>query len=260
MDPEAVDQGTPDPGAEPNQPEQLSPYLQNFLNNVPEEHRPIVAQYGKQWDAGFTQYSQKVQNELKPYKELGDYKTVQQAMDLYNQFTADPSTVIDWVFERRDQIPAVSDWRWNHIKEQQQENQLDPAFQAALAPFQEKLGKLDQMEKALGAVGKWMEDQRTARQQAEEDRQLTEAMTQLHQQHGDFDDKIVLALASANGGDLEAAVQTFNATLQSRLNQRATAPAVLGGNSLPQLTKSTAEMTPEERKQTVMAALQNLQG
>lgn len=246
---DAVDMGT-DVSAEPAQPE-LSSHAQQFLQDVPEEHRPIIDQHLRKWDSGFTKYSQGVQNELKQYKELGAAEELRQARELYNQFVNDPGSIAEFLITNGYySAPAP--------QAQPEQPQIPEEVASYLKPFEEKFSKFDQIERAVSVMASQFQAQAAAQKQKEEDAALEAEISRLKNEHGDFDMEFVITKAQANGGNLEAAVQAYKKFEQNLINRGNAAPRVLGANSLPPITKTPAEMSGDERKQLMIAKLQGL--
>lgn len=246
---DAAGDGAPE-GVDQNPPE-LSQHAQQFLGNVPDEHKAIVDQYVRQWDSGFTKYSQQVQNELKGYKDLGDPTTLSQARELYNQFLNDPASVAEFLVQQGFYTPQAP-------VETPQTPEIPAEIAQFLNPIQEKLSKFDDVQKAVQVMAAQFQQQEAARKQAEEDAALEKAIGTLKEKHGDFDMEYVLTKAQSNGGDLEAAVQAYKRFEQNLINRGASAPKVMGGTSLPGLTKSPADMSTEERQSILLAKLSGL--
>lgn len=249
---DAADPGSEVTSPEPTQPE-LSQHAQQFLNDVPEEHRAILDTHLRKWDSGFTKYSQSMQEKLKPYESLGSLEELRNARELYNQFTNDPASIAEFlVTNGYYNVPAP--------QAQPEAPQIPEEIASYFKPFEEKLSKMDQIERAVSVMAQQFQSQAQQRQQQEEDAKLEKALASLKSEHGDFDVEYVLTKAQANGGDLAAAVQAYKQFEQSIINRGNAAPRVLGANSLPQITKSPTEMSLDERKSLMLAKLQSLSG
>lgn len=248
----AADQGSEVVSPEPTQPE-LSQHAQQFLNDVPEEHRAILDTHLRKWDSGFTKYSQSMQEKLKPYETLGPPERLRQAHELLNQLENDPASIAEFlVTNGYYTVPASNP--------QPEAPQIPEEIAGYLKPFEEKLSKFDQLERAVSVIAQQFQAQAQQRQQQEEDAKLQATMAELKKEHGEFDEQFVLTKAMSNGGDLAAAVADFKRLEQNLINRGSAAPRVLGTNSLPQITKTPQEMTPDERRSLMLAKLQNLQG
>lgn len=69
-----------------------------FLENVPEQHREVVAPYVRQWDAGVTRKFQDLHQKYAPYEQLlGGYEepqeTLEQAVQVYTLMSENPELV-----------------------------------------------------------------------------------------------------------------------------------------------------------------------
>jgi len=218
---------------EPEEP-RLSGFAKSFLEKVPEEHRPVLSQYLPQWDGNFTKYAQKVQGELKEYRELGDPELLTNSRRLYETLINQPQVIYDYLVQQGygpQQAKAMA---------QEMGSSEEPD------PVQVKLGEY---ERALQAMAGWIQNQETSSREAYERQALETELEDLRNQYGDYDRTWVLR-AIAAGSEPEEAVQEFQNLVQSVVNQRAKAPAprVLSGSGAlpsnrPDLAKASSKDT-----------------
>jgi hypothetical protein len=211
-----------EPAQETSEP-RLSGYAKSFLETVPEEHRPVLQNYLPQWDSNFTKYAQKVQGELKGYRELGDYETLTNSRRLYDTLLNQPQVIYDYLVNQgygKQEARAIAE-------EMGSSEEPDPTEQ-----------RLAEYEKYIAAMASWIQNQETMSQEAYEREMLETTMEELKQQYGEYDRTWVLR-AIAAGADPEEAVQEFHQLVQNVVNQRAKAPApkVLSGSGLPPVNK-----------------------
>lgn len=64
-----------------------------YLNGIPEQDRPIVAKYAKDWDGNVTRKIQEIHESYKPYKDLGSIEDIQQALTFFDRFDKMPLEV-----------------------------------------------------------------------------------------------------------------------------------------------------------------------
>ena len=64
-----------------------------FLNNIPEQDRAIVGRYARDWDGAVTKQFQKIHEQYKPYKELGELEELRMAREFVNRFETMPLEV-----------------------------------------------------------------------------------------------------------------------------------------------------------------------
>lgn len=236
-----------------------------FLANVDEADRPIVDKYIKQWDAGVTRRFQDIRNQYRPYEQLGDVETLQQAVQLMTIFEQNPEAVYQMLAEKFGQQPT------NRSGFQQQPggqnlptNGFDPNnLPEELAPFaplfqgyEQKISAFDQrfgkLENALNQIGQYVLGQVNTSKQSEEDKQVEQYMGLLKQEFGDFDEDYVLT-KMLNGMTGEDAVKAYKQAIQQQVNQSRkpdpSVPAVLsGGGSVAAETVDVAKL---DKKQTV---------
>lgn len=88
-------QGGIDPSAQSGSEdpfEGLSEFGKNYIQTrvTDESHRPIVAQHLREWDKGANSQFQKIHNDYRPYRDLGDIQTLQQSVNFVRRMQADP--------------------------------------------------------------------------------------------------------------------------------------------------------------------------
>lgn len=233
---------------------QLSPQGQQFISSIPEDHREIVGRYLPQWDAGFQKYAGGVNQQLKQYSELGEFDNIKQAVEFQQQFLNDPRSIVDWLFQNREDIEQLKDWQWNHQAPNPQEQAEKPPWLEHLNPVQEKVG---QMEKVLALIAENLQSEQQSKAAAEADAALDRDIKQAQAKYGNFDIPTVLDIALSRRVSIDEAVQTFNGLAEQIMSQRAAkqAPITLGATSQPQLAKPATEMSGDERRQALAAFL-----
>lgn len=251
-----------DPGAaQGTQPQgdfsNLSPFGQNFIQGVPENERGIVAKYLPQWDAGFTKHSQRLNQELSQYKQLGDPHTLQQAHSVYQQLVNDPAEVARFLVEQGYYTPKQA------AQAVSQAQQGDPS---GLPPeIQDKLSKYDtefnRMQRALGIMAERTQSLQQQREAEEAARQLDSWMTDFQKKNPGIPEVFVLSMLQA-GLDEPSIVNQWNGVSQQIVNQRAakTPPNINGASSQPQFAQNPADMTVDQRKQALVSRLDQLMG
>lgn len=204
----------------------LSGYAKSFLETIPEDHRSVVSQYLPVWDGNFTKYAQKVQSELKNYRSLGDYDTINTGVRVYQTLIDNPEVIYNYLVSQgygKQQAQAMTE----DIMDSEGSQNTDPVNQ-----------KLKEYEQALEAMASWINSQDQASREAYEREALLSTLDQLEQQYGSYDRTWVLR-AIASGSDPEEAVVDFHNLVQSVVNERArpAAPRVLSGAGLPPVNK-----------------------
>lgn len=233
----------------------------DFLKGVPDEHRPILEPYVKKWDAGVTRRFQEQADQFRPYKDLGiEPDVLPQVANLYNMLQENPEQVYQLLKEEFEQEQQQGGGQQQNFQQQTETLQgLPPEFQQFLNPFQQKL---DKQEEVLRSIAQVLVEERTTKQQAEEERQLEEYMGNLKTEFGDFDEEYVLQkIAAGMNGD--QAVKSFRDMIQKQTNQafeaNNNAPALLsGGGTVPAEQQSVTDLSSKDTKALVSNLLQRV--
>lgn len=243
VEPSPVDQGP-----------KLSPYAQSFLGQIQDENeKAILQRHISAWDSGFTKQMQKHAAAAQQYRQFGSADDVAKYANVYRMLESDPVGTIKQLIDAGIVNPTDLG-----IAPPQE----DPTEFKLPDPINQKLSKIDQIEQALNYLTRSQQQQENVRRQQEEDRALDTAVAELKKQYGEFDEPAVFAIAHANGGDLETAVQQWNAYVQQAVNKRSTAPApkIMSGSTLPPLDRKPSELTAQERKSRIAQALSQMNG
>lgn len=219
-----VSQGQDSPG--------YSSFVQEILKGAPQEHVQLMEPYIKKFDAGVTRRFQDLQNQYKPYSNLGwDEDTVSQMAEIYRVINEEPERLY---YALRDQLDL--DEEAQNVESAGSES--DPGIQGLPPEF---MDQFNQQQQALEALAQIVLDNQRAQSEAHEDQEYENYLNLLKQEYGDFDENYVHSLI-ANGMDGEAAVKQWQGMLQAALQQAAQStdglpPAVLssaGGGAIPQ--------------------------
>lgn len=198
----------------------LSDYGQRFVQNIPEEHRPIADKWVREWDAGVEKLRGKYENELGTYKKLGDLEDIQAGVQLYKLLIDEPHTVAEWLAKEKGIYVAPPE-------QQNAPAGKQPAGQQEGDPYEERFKKLEQ------GIVMTAQQQREFFAQQEQQRALAEYNSLLQQaeaKHGPFDKNYVSYLLSQGlAQTLDEAVEAFH-KLNPGQQRRATAPNLLGAS------------------------------
>lgn len=227
----------------------------DFLKNIPEVDRPVVEKYIKDWDSQVGKRFEKIHDDYKPYKSLGEVDELRAALEIRNMLDSDPT----------GSFKAMAD----ALKQQGINLNELLGIETPTAPStppvkEEKKGelqglppelttKLEQQEKLLKALADQYLAQQTQTQIADEERQLDEYMSGLKANHGEFDEDWVL-LQMYKGVDGEKAVKDYQAKFGKP--SVSAPPPLVGGGNIPSQTQSIAQMSDKERKELVANMLQ----
>jgi hypothetical protein len=209
----------------------LSPYAQNWLAQLPENERPKASEYVRNWDQGFQQHSQRINQQLQPYTQLGSAEELAQIKNIIEQLKTDPQGFVDVLVQNGFYKPAG----------QQPQQQAPQYFDADGNPVQvqqpglppEVGTKLTRLETAFGAMAQQVAAQQNAREQAEADRQLDQIMTEAKNKHGQFNELYVLQLMANQGLSIDAAVQSWKNEIQAAVAAQNRPPANMSASSAP---------------------------
>lgn len=187
------------PGLDGGSGSEFSDFAQGILNQIPEEDRPVVSKYIKDWDGNVTKQFQKIHEQYKPYKELGPIEDIMTSLQYVQLLNEDPVNFIKQVQEAMKEAGIM----WEDEKE---EKSVLPEYEGLPKHVVEKINYL---ESTLGELtGKLDQFEGTAKEK-EEQAALDNLLADLHTRHGDFDEDYVL-LQIARGIEPDEAVGKFS--------------------------------------------------
>jgi hypothetical protein len=260
-------QGGQGQGSEPTGDEYS--LAEGFLGRVPQEHRPIVEPYVKQWDAGVTRRFAELHSQLAPYQELGELEELQAAAGVAQMLQENPYQVYG-ILHQALINGELFDEMGNPIAPGspfpgQQGGQQQLAQQQQTIPGQQEQGlngqdipapvaqRLDQITQAVMALGNHLLGQQQSSQVQEEDAALDSWLEQMHTEYGEFDDRWVIGRV-LDGEDPEAAITAFNDLIteraSSQLNRQNGLPALLGAGGGGGAPADPSNVKNLSRKQT----------
>lgn len=226
----------------------------DFLSQIPEEHREVVAPYVKKWDAGVTRRFQDIHSRYAPYKELGEVETLQKAQQVYELLTTQPEVLYELLADELGKIqePDAS-------TQAQQAQQSQPGQLPELPPqYQEKF---NQMEKLLTTLAQHTLTEQQQVAQSQEDQQLEQYMGLLKEEFGEFDETFVLT-RMLNGVEGPDAVKEFMQMKNSLLEQaqpqqqQPSTPILSGGGAVPNEEVRMGDVPSKDVTQLVAGLLQ----
>jgi hypothetical protein len=256
----------PDPGDSgvvQEEAPKLSAFAQNYLNTVPDAERDIVQRHVQSWDKGFSKYAENISRKYGQYDQLGEFEQVQQAVQLAQLITQDPRTATQWLLSQgygpQEAANAVQGAQQvanqqpgpNQQPQQPQQNQqewMPPAVQR----------ELQQYKMALGAMNQRFEQDQFNKETERYQREIESGLAAVRSQYPQIPETMILHLMKG-GMEMDDAVGLIVEQIQAGVNQRQApnAPKVLSSASLPpQAAKAPSEMTDDERKASLLAALQ----
>lgn len=253
-----------DPGSEgvvQDEGPKLSAFAQNYLNTVPDAERALVQQHVQKWDKGFSKYAENIARKYGQYDQLGEFEQVQQAVQLAQLITQDPRTATQWLLSQGygpEQVQQTVQNAQQQVAQQQpgqqgQPGQIPPEW---MPPAVQR--ELQGYKMALGAMNQRFEQDQFNRETERYQREIETGLAAVKSQYPQIPETMILHLMKG-GMEMDDAVGMLVEQIQAGVNQRQApnAPKVLSSASLPpQAAKSPSEMTDDERKASLLAALQ----
>jgi hypothetical protein len=254
-----VDEGTDQPSAEAPK---LSAFAQNYLNTVPDNERGIVQRHVQEWDKGFNKYAENVSKKYGQYDQLGTVEEIQQAMTVSRLIAEDPRGATQWLIDNgfgpQQAAQTVANAQQNVAQGQPGQQGVVPQQAGGIPP--EIQSELQNYKMALGAMYERFQQDQFQRETEKYQRDIESGLEAARAKHGPLPETLILHLMKG-GMEMDEAVNAVVSQIQTGVNQsRApSAPKVLSSASLPpQAGKSPAEMTDDERKASLAAALQGV--
>lgn len=212
-----------------------------FLETVAEEDRAVVGKYLDDWDKNISRRFTEKDQEIRPYKELGTPEEVRYYKQLYDMLDSDPKAVYDQIGEAL----GLTGKQVEKAIEQGSggTSNIPDELAGYLNPIQ---SKLDQFETLIKTLAQNNMDTRSSIEQEREDAQLDSFLSDLHEEHGEFDEQYVL-LMMHQGMDGEQAVEAFqelvgNYSGGNNQQRFAPLPPALSGGGVPSTQESLGKM------------------
>jgi hypothetical protein len=238
-----------EPSTGDNQQQQSNdPPYAKYLNELPESVRPLVEPHYKAWDADVTKKFQSLHSEYEPYKPLFDeYEpdALQDAVQLIQTLEADPKGFLERLQAVYGSDNEQGSADQSNEPEEPESNSIDPRYA--------------QLEQLVQVMAEQMLNQRQQTEEQQYQEQLDSVLSQLHTDHGDFDDNYVLTLIS-QGVEPEEAVKHFNNAVTAYATKlqapAANAPTVIGaGGGYPSQAIDPGKLDNKSAKDLVIQML-----
>jgi hypothetical protein len=210
----------------------------DFLKNIPDNERPIVEKYVKDWDAGVTKKFQEIHGQYEPYKQFGSVEDVQQAIELMQLLENDPAFVKAQIEEYLASQPGGNQQNQQTQQIQTpptQQVQTNPQLEQALQPFLKPLQEENQkLQGYVEKIAQALYNQDQSSKEAQEDAALDAVLRDLETTHGKFDVDAVLYRMYQNGGDTEKAWKDWHDSIQAYIPQQQSSnlPPVFSGEAI----------------------------
>jgi hypothetical protein len=224
-----------------------------FLSKIPEQDRPIVGKYVKDWDGNVTKKFQELRGQLKPYQELGDLEQIQKAHNFYNNFRTNGNQVfgqmVKGFFDHYGEnaptelnkllgieMPNEEVNDWEETSEEPDPNEV----------FQQNVSaELEQLRE-------FKETYEQQQLEAQLEKQVDSMVTAVHNTRSDIPEKFVLQGIAA-GAQPEAIIAFYDEIRNSGSQQAPrNPPPIMGGQGgVPSGQVDVTNLTPQQRKAAV---------
>lgn len=203
-----------------------------FLSKIPEQDRPIVGKYVKDWDGNVTRKFQELQGQLKPYKELGAIEEIQKARQFYDVWQNNGEQVFgnllkgffqhygDEAYTKLNAMLGVE-----AMAEEQQEWEYETEEEDP------RDVQIQNMQAELEEFKTWREQQENYVLEQQASSQLDEMIGAMHNARSDIPEKFILQgiAAGSNPEQIIAFYDELAANRGSQNTPRNTPPPVMGG-------------------------------
>ena len=226
-----------------------SEFAQGILSAIPDSDRPTVAKYVKQWDGNVTKQFQKIHEDYKPYKELGDLEDVQTAMYYTSMLQNDPIAYVKTIIQACEEAGMpIDDLFPSQGGDDNEGGGIDPST-GIPKEVQNELTQLRNMVSTM--YGQFQQDLTTRQEQQQLD-EFDRFLKSMHSTHGEFDDDWV-SLQIERGVDPEKAIGMFKENFPGYGSQnRRPAPTLISGNGTIRRDQvNPGKMSTAERKDYV---------
>lgn len=235
--------------------EGLSDFGKSYLEREVQdpELRKAIAPHIKNWDRGANQKFQEIHQQYRPYRDLGDYDTVQQHINFTRRFNADPEGTLALLLQHevitQDQLRKLVGQAASPGPVE--EDDIDPKLWKKI---EEKFG---QFEQSLGGVAQTVQNYQQQQAQERGRQELDRAIEDLRKKHGDdFHEDFTLAMAAQLNIPLDQAHELvqkqMNGYVQKKIPPRAgfTMPGAGAGASF---NKAPSDLSDEQERRNYIA-------
>jgi hypothetical protein len=251
------------------QQQQQQQFDHPFLQQVPEEHRSILAPYVQRWDANVTRRMMEQARQFEPYKNLGDIEEAQRAVQFLNAFRQNPQEIynrLKQAFEQQQQQQAPLQPNGFQNGQGQGQYQYPEDVAPFFQQFDQRFGQFDQRfnqfqqstTQILEALANHVMTQQQTAQEATEDAALDRYISAAKVEFGEFDERYVLTQMYA-GMSIEEAVQDWKSRVQQGVNQTrapSAGPTLSGSGGAPPQGQQVTDLSRQQTKALVASVLE----
>ena len=240
-----------------DQYEGLSDYGKQYIERVPEEHRAIVAEHLKGWDAGATRKFQEIHDQYKWTKDLNaNPEYAQGAVGLARAIENNPFEVVKSLVEKgylpKEQLQGLLGSEEGQQK--LEELGIDDATQAKLDKYIES--KVAPLQQGLQAAASYITNKETSERNNSEAAQLRATLEQENERHGGVLDPAAILGWMQNGMPLDKAIERNLAYVEKVTGRPRASFSMSGSGRPPNFAKNLA--SPETDDDTVRKAIAEL--
>lgn len=230
-----------------------------FLSNIPEQDRPIVAKYVKDWDGKVTKKFQSIHDKYRPYKDMGELEELQKAYQFYGNFRSNGEQMFTQMLQGYIQhygadaprmlmeALGVSDYQNG---QQQSQDQWD---YSQGEPTQQDV-QFQNMQEELNQLREFQQQQIEFQQTQELEKQLDAILDQMHTARPDIPQEVLLQGIAA-GIEPNTIVSNYDNLVKSigSQRQRPNPPTVMGAGQggLPSSQVDVAKLDAKGRKSLI---------
>jgi hypothetical protein len=208
----------------------------DFLKGIPDQDRSIVEKYVKNWDAEVTRKFQGIHEQYKPYKDLGaDPDSLSQSWRIYQALNQDPVATLKLLQEAVEEMyPYDEDGDYEQPVGQQNDQPWRQTQQPALPEYeglpQEFVQTFQSMQQQIEQMSQALNNTQQSITEKEQNQMLDNLLSQLHTEHGEFDEDYIL-LQLSKGKSPQEAIEAWSNFVDGVANSRRKAPAppIFGG-------------------------------
>jgi len=237
--------GTPiDPGAvqggDGNAPGP-NPAWNDVLSQVPEQYHSAMTQEFQKWDSAAQQKIEAANQQVKafePYKAFLDNQIPADEMENGLRLMYELNTNPQQVYDALGQAYGLTPQQVQQVAQQQgmvpdpNSQQQGQGQQSNSQPQQQYQDpRFDKLQQGIELVSQIVLSDQQQKQQAQEDARLSQELKSLETQHGNFDERFVLAMMQngMNGADAVKAFQSMRTEILQ--NGNSFAPDIIGSSS-----------------------------
>lgn len=232
----------------------FNPNWSGIMEMIPEERHSDAQRILSEWDQNYS----KVQSSYKPYEQYAsagvEPDEIDFALNLANAVSTQPEEVLQILqaYVEQEGNGQMDTEQFEGGSGDQGQSPDGSSFDLSSHP------DFQRYQQAVDAMAQIMQQQREQQQEQEEDARLEQELSQLKEQHGEFDDNFVIA-QMLNGMEPEDAVKAYHSLVENiQSKQRPPGPRVLGtSGQIPNQDIDPKKLSSSDRRNYVAQLLSN---